>query len=56
VVNAGDGLDFTLPSGNGADRWVRVLDTARDDPFTSEPIAGEAAAISPGSLCLFRPV
>ncbi|WP_285020869.1 glycogen debranching protein GlgX [Novosphingobium sp. fls2-241-R2A-195] len=51
VVNAGDGLDFTLPEGE----WVRLLDTARDDPFTEEPVDREAAAISPGSLCLFRP-
>jgi len=51
VVNAGDGLDFTLPEGE----WVRLLDTARDDPFTEESVDREAAAISPGSLCLFRP-
>jgi glycogen operon protein len=51
VLNAGDGLDFTMPEG----QWVRLLDTARDDPFTEEAIDGETAAISPGSLCLFGP-
>ncbi|MFD1961759.1 hypothetical protein ACFSHP_26850 [Novosphingobium panipatense] len=51
VLNAGDGLNFALPEGS----WVRMLDTARDDPFAEEPIGDGMAAISPASVCLFRP-
>jgi glycogen operon protein len=51
VLNAGDGLNFALPEGS----WVRMLDTARDDPFAEEPIGDGVAAISPASVCLFRP-
>ena len=51
VFNAGDALDFTLPEGTA---WARVIDTARDDPFTPAPVEG-AAAISAGSVCVFAP-
>jgi glycogen operon protein len=55
VLNAGDGLNFTLPQHNGVKGWARLLDTARDDPFGAEPVEGEAAAIAPASVCVFAP-
>lgn len=55
VMNAAEQVRFTLPGGNAGARWVRVLDTAREDPFETETLEGDVAEISGGSLTLFRP-
>ncbi|BAK65716.1 glycogen debranching enzyme [Sphingobium sp. SYK-6] len=55
VLNAGDGLDFTLPTPNGVTGWVRVVDTARDEAFAPEPCPGDTVAIEPASVCVFAP-
>jgi glycogen operon protein len=55
VLNAGDGLDFTLPVDNGVERWCRVIDTSRDAPFDPEPCDGPAVEIAPASVCVFQP-
>ncbi len=33
VLNAGGDCEIALPHGNGSRRWLRVLDTAADEPF-----------------------
>jgi len=55
VLNAGDGLGFTLPQHNGITGWVRVVDTVRDDPFLAEPCIGAQAEIAPASVSVFAP-
>jgi len=55
VLNAGDALDFVLPSHNGIETWMRVVDTARDDPFAQEPCSSATAAIPAESVCVFTP-
>ena len=53
VFNSGGGMAFTLPAVNRITAWIRVLDTAADDPFTAIAIRGSSAEIAPASVSVF---
>jgi isoamylase len=55
VLNSGGELQFTLPQYDSVKSWQRVINTAIDEVFASEPVEGGTAEIAPASVSVFTP-
>ncbi|PLU57679.1 hypothetical protein BMJ22_33620, partial [Sinorhizobium medicae] len=54
VLNAGEGCEIVLPHANGTKHWLRVLDTAAEEPFDMRASA-DRESIPAQSLVAYVP-